>query len=448
MTATDYIQNMRQIWDQKYANEPEFLQVLHEFVDSIGPVLEEHPEYVEANLLGLIAIPERIFQFRVPWQDDQGHWQVNTGYRIQFNSAIGPYKGGLRFHSTVNLSILKFLGFEQIFKNALTGQPIGGGKGGADFDPKGKSDAEIMRFCQSFMTELQKYIGPNRDVPAGDIGVGGREIGYLFGQYKRLREFENGVLTGKPLTYGGSLARTQATGYGAVYFLENMLSSKGEELAGKRVMVSGAGNVAIYAIEKLTELGAIPLTASDSNGYVIDEEGIDVELLKVIKEERRERISTYAKERPSARYYEGSVWTADLAVDVIMPCATQNEVQSDGAHQAIQNGARFVSEGANMPLDKAATDLFLEAGVYVGPAKAANAGGVAVSALEMAQNSQRMHWTFEEVDRQLKTIMDDIYYTSAQAAKDYTDNPDNLIAGANIAGFKKVAEAMFSQGLV
>lgn len=448
MTATDYIQNMRQIWDQKYANEPEFLQVLHEFVDSIGPVLEEHPEYVEANLLGLIAIPERIFQFRVPWQDDQGHWQVNTGYRIQFNSAIGPYKGGLRFHPTVNLSILKFLGFEQIFKNALTGQPIGGGKGGADFDPKGKSDAEIMRFCQSFMTELQKYIGPNRDVPAGDIGVGGREIGYLFGQYKRLREFENGVLTGKPLTYGGSLARTQATGYGAVYFLENMLSSKGEELAGKRVMVSGAGNVAIYAIEKLTELGAIPLTASDSNGYVIDEEGIDVELLKVIKEERRERISTYAKERPSARYYEGSVWTADLAVDIIMPCATQNEVQSDGAHQAIQNGARFVSEGANMPLDKAATDLFLEEGVYVGPAKAANAGGVAVSALEMAQNSQRIHWTFEEVDRQLKTIMDDIYYTSAQAAKDYTDNPDNLIAGANIAGFKKVAEAMFSQGLV
>lgn len=448
MTATDYIQNMRQIWDQKYANEPEFLQVLHEFVDSIGPVLEEHPEYVEANLLGLIAIPERIFQFRVPWQDDQGHWQVNTGYRIQFNSAIGPYKGGLRFHSTVNLSILKFLGFEQIFKNALTGQPIGGGKGGADFDPKGKSDAEIMRFCQSFMTELQKYIGPNRDVPAGDIGVGGREIGYLFGQYKRLREFENGVLTGKPLTYGGSLARTQATGYGVVYFLENMLSSKGEELAGKRVMVSGAGNVAIYAIEKLTELGAIPLTASDSNGYVIDEEGIDVELLKVIKEARRERISTYAKERPSARYYEGSVWTADLAVDVIMPCATQNEVQSDGAHQAIQNGARFVSEGANMPLDKAATDLFLEEGVYVGPAKAANAGGVAVSALEMAQNSQRIHWTFEEVDRQLKTIMDDIYYTSAQAAKDYTDNPDNLIAGANIAGFKKVAEAMFSQGLV
>ncbi|WEB70297.1 NADP-specific glutamate dehydrogenase [Aerococcus christensenii] len=448
MTATDYIQNMRQIWDQKYANEPEFLQVLHEFVDSIGPVLEEHPEYVEANLLGLIAIPERIFQFRVPWQDDQGHWQVNTGYRIQFNSAIGPYKGGLRFHPTVNLSILKFLGFEQIFKNALTGQPIGGGKGGADFDPKGKSDAEIMRFCQSFMTELQKYIGPNRDVPAGDIGVGGREIGYLFGQYKRLREFENGVLTGKPLTYGGSLARTQATGYGAVYFLENMLSSKGEELAGKRVMVSGAGNVAIYAIEKLTELGAIPLTASDSNGYVIDEEGIDVELLKVIKEERRERISTYAKERPSARYYEGSVWTADLAVDVIMPCATQNEVQSDGAHQAIQNGARFVSEGANMPLDKSATDLFLEEGVYVGPAKAANAGGVAVSALEMAQNSQRIHWTFEEVDRQLKTIMDDIYYTSAQAAKDYTDNPDNLIAGANIAGFKKVAEAMFSQGLV
>lgn len=448
MTATDYIQNMRQIWDQKYANEPEFLQVLHEFVDSIGPVLEEHPEYVEANLLGLIAIPERIFQFRVPWQDDQGHWQVNTGYRIQFNSAIGPYKGGLRFHPTVNLSILKFLGFEQIFKNVLTGQPIGGGKGGADFDPKGKSDAEIMRFCQSFMTELQKYIGPNRDVPAGDIGVGGREIGYLFGQYKRLREFENGVLTGKPLTYGGSLARTQATGYGAVYFLENMLSSKGEELAGKRVMVSGAGNVAIYAIEKLTELGAIPLTASDSNGYVIDEEGINVELLKVIKEERRERISAYAKERPSARYYEGSVWTADLAVDVIMPCATQNEVQADGAHQAIQNGARFVSEGANMPLDKAATDLFLEAGVYVGPAKAANAGGVAVSALEMAQNSQRMHWTFEEVDRQLKTIMDDIYYTSAQSAKDYTDNPDNLIAGANIAGFKKVAEAMFSQGLV
>ncbi|WP_195863757.1 NADP-specific glutamate dehydrogenase [Aerococcus urinae] len=448
MNAKEYLQETRQLWDKKYEQEPEFLQVLHEFVDSVEPVFEEHPEYIEANLLQILAIPERIIEFRVPWMDDQGKARVNTAFRVQFNSAIGPYKGGLRFHPTVNKSILKFLGFEQIFKNSLTGLPIGGGKGGSDFDPKGKSDQEIMRFCQSFMTELQKYIGPDMDVPAGDIGVGAREVGYLYGQYKRLNGFQNGVITRKPLTYGGSLARTQATGYGAVYFLNNMLAAKGEAIEGKRIMISGAGNVAIYAAEKAQELGATVLTVSDSNGYIVDEEGIDIDLLKDVKENRRERIKVYAEERPSASYYEGVVWDHAIDVDVAMPCATQNEVKKPGAEQAVKNGVKYVSEGANMPLDKAATDTLLEAGVFVGPAKAANAGGVAVSALEMSQNSQRLSWTFDEVDQKLQDIMDNIYQQATSAAEKYTNDPYNLIAGANIAGFSKVAQAMLSQGLV
>lgn len=448
MNAEEYVKTTIAQWDEKYANEPEFLQALHEFAHSIVPVLAEHPKYIQANLLHMMAVPERIITFRVPWLDDEGHAVVNTGYRVQANSAIGPYKGGLRFHPSVNLSILKFLGFEQIFKNALTGLPIGGGKGGSDFDPKGKSDQEIMRFCQSFMTELQRHIGPDLDVPAGDIGVGAREIGYLYGQYKRLRGFENGVLTGKPLTYGGSLARTEATGYGAVYFLQEMMKEKGQTLEGKRIMVSGAGNVAIYAVEKAQALGATVVSVSDSNGYVIDENGIDVALLKQVKEVDRARLTAYADQKGTATYHEGSVWHHAIQVDVVLPAATQNEMDEAGAKQALENGAKFVVEGANMPLTQEATDLLVAEGVFVAPGKASNAGGVAVSALEMAQNSQRLHWTFEEVDQQLKQIMADIYQQTRQAAEQYTDNPDHLIAGANIAGFIKVAQAMYSQGLV
>ncbi|MDO4669887.1 MAG: NADP-specific glutamate dehydrogenase [Aerococcus sp.] len=448
MNAQDYIKETVARWDKAYANEPEFLQALHEFAATVGPVLAEHDEYVAANLLQMVAVPERIITFRVPWLDDQGQAQVNTGYRVQANSAIGPYKGGLRFHPSVNLSILKFLGFEQIFKNALTGLPIGGGKGGSDFDPKGKSDQEIMRFCQSFMTELQRHIGPDTDVPAGDIGVGAREIGYLYGQYKRLRGFENGVITGKPLTYGGSLARTEATGYGAVYFLQEMLKEKDQTMAGKRIMVSGAGNVATYAVEKAQELGATVVSVSDSTGYIIDENGIDVPLLKQVKEVERQRLNVYAERKETAQYFTGSVWHHAIPVDVILPAATQNEVDEAGAKQALENGAKFVVEGANMPLTQEATDLLMAKNLYIAPGKASNAGGVAVSALEMAQNSQRLHWTFEEVDGQLKQIMADIYRQARQAAEQYTDNPDNLIAGANIAGFAKIAQAMYSQGLV
>ncbi|MGH2062960.1 NADP-specific glutamate dehydrogenase [Aerococcus urinaeequi] len=447
MNAQEYIKVTQEKWHRQYEAEPEFIQVLDEFLDSVAPVIEEHPEYVEKNILQVLAIPERIISFRVPWTDDKGNAQVNTGYRVQFNSALGPYKGGLRFHPTVNQSILKFLGFEQIFKNSLTGQPIGGGKGGADFDPKGKSDNEIMRFCQSFMTELQKYIGPDKDVPAGDIGVGGREIGFLFGQYKKLRGFENGVLTGKPLLYGGSLARTEATGYGAVYFLNEMLKAKNDTIEGKRAIISGAGNVAIYAAEKLQELGGTAISVSDSTGYIIDETGIDVALLRDVKEVRRERLTAYAEAKPSASYFEGSVWDHEIAADLAIPGATQNEVKKPQADQLVKNGVKFISEGANMPLDAPATETLLANDVYVGPAKAANAGGVAVSALEMAQNSQRQSWTFEEVDGMLQDIMKNIFNESKEAASTY-GKEDNLIAGANIAGFKKVADAMISQGLV
>lgn len=447
MDTMTYIKETKELWQEKYANEPEFLQALTEFVDSIAPVLEEHPEYIENNILQLLAIPERIITFRVPWVDDNHRVHVNTGYRVQFNSTLGPYKGGLRFHPTVNQSILKFLGFEQIFKNALTSLPIGGGKGGSDFDPKGKSDHEIMRFCQSFMTELQKYIGPNMDIPAGDIGVGGREVGYLFGQYKRLRGFENGTITGKPLGFGGSLARTQATGYGAVYFIQEMLQTKDEELADKRVLVSGAGNVATYAVEKLQKLGAIVVSVSDSNGFIIDENGIDVALLKDVKENRRERLTVYENEKASAKYFEGSVWNHDIQADLALPCATQNEVDENGAEQLVANGVRFISEGANMPLTAEATEYLLAHDVYIGPAKAANAGGVAVSALEMSQNSQRLSWDFDAVDTQLHEIMVDIYQAASNAAQKYGYG-DNLIKGANIAAFIKIADAMVMQGIV
>lgn len=447
MEVQKYVEQIQKELVAKDPNQEEFLQAVDEFLPTIIPFLEEHPEYVEKNILGILIEPERLFQFRVPWQDDNGNWQVNRGYRVQFNSAIGPYKGGLRFHPSVNLSILKFLGFEQIFKNSLTGLPIGGGKGGSDFDPKEKSDSEIMRFCQSFMTELSKHIGPNLDVPAGDIGVGGREIGFLFGQYKRLREYDAGVLTGKPLGFNGSLGRTEATGYGAVYFVKHLLEDHKDSFEGKKVLVSGSGNVAIYAIEKSQALGATAITCSDSNGYIYDKEGIDLALLKDIKEVRRARLTEYAKERPSAEYHEGSVWELEQAADIALPCATQNEIDQNKAEILVNNGIKIVAEGANMPSTKEAIHLYHAKGVLYGPGKAANAGGVAVSALEMSQNSQRLSWTKEEVDGKLDDIMKNIYETCRDTAEKYAEK-DNFAAGANIAGFEKVAAAMLDQGLV
>lgn len=430
------------------AHETEFLQAVEEVFDSLIPVFDKYPKYIKENLLEQLVEPERIISFRVPWLDDQGDVHVNRGYRVQFSSAIGPYKGGLRFHPSVNQSIVKFLGFEQILKNSLTGQPIGGGKGGSDFDPKGKSDMEIMRFTQSFMTELQKYIGPDLDVPAGDIGVGAREIGYLFGQYKRLNGYQNGVLTGKGLSFGGSLTRKEATGYGVVYFAQHMLASKGQDFKGKKAIVSGSGNVAIYATEKLQQLGARVIAVSDSSGYVYDEKGIDLDSLKQIKEVNRERIKSYIDQHPHAVFTaagSGSIWS--LKADLAFPCATQNELNAKDAQLLIDNGILAVVEGANMPSSLKAIALFQEAGVLFGPAKAANAGGVAVSALEMAQNSSRIAWTFEEVDAKLFDIMRDIYDNVTHAADDFKFS-GNLVAGANIAGFLKVAEAMSAQGLV
>ncbi len=447
MQAKQYVEQIQQYLEEKDPNQSEFLQAVEEFLPTIVPFLDEHPEYIEHNILGIIVEPERMIQFRVPWQDDKGNWQVNRGYRVQFNSAIGPYKGGLRFHPSVNMSILKFLGFEQIFKNSLTGLPIGGGKGGSDFDPKGKSDPEIMRFCQSFMTELSKHIGPNLDVPAGDIGVGGREIGYLFGQYKRLREYDAGVLTGKPLGFNGSLGRTEATGYGAVYFVKHLLEDKGDSFQDKKVLVSGSGNVAIYAIEKVQELGGTAVTCSDSNGYVYDKDGIDLDLLKDIKEVRRERLTEYVKERSNAEYFEGSVWDLETAADIALPCATQNEIDKVKAERLAANGVKVVAEGANMPSTMDAVKVYHENSVLYGPGKAANAGGVAVSALEMSQNSQRLSWTKEEVDGKLDDIMKNIYETCRDTAAKYSEK-DNYAAGANIAGFAKVADAMIAQGLV
>ena len=433
---------------QRNANESEFLQAATEILESISPVFDKHPEYEKAGLLERFVEPERVILFRIPWVDDQGKVQVNRGYRVQFNSAIGPYKGGLRFHPSVNLSILKFLGFEQVLKNSLTGLPIGGGKGGSDFDPKGKSDREVMAFCQSLMTELYRHIGADTDVPAGDIGVGGREIGYLYGQYKRLTGLYEGVLTGKGLSYGGSLARTQATGYGLCYFVKNMLEANGKTLSGQTVVVSGSGNVAIYACEKATQMGAKVVAMSDSNGYVYDKDGIKLDVVKQIKEVERGRIKEYAARVPGAEYHEGcrGIWT--IPCDVALPCATQNELDAEGAKALIANGCFAVGEGANMPSTLEATELFLQNGVLFAPGKAANAGGVATSALEMSQNSARLSWTFDEVDEKLKGIMANIFAKCAEAAKEYGDKPTNYVVGANIAGFLKVADAMMAQGNV
>lgn len=433
---------------KRNANEPEFHQTVQEVLESLVAVLEKHPEYIELGIMERIVEPERQVIFRVPWADDTGRIQVNRGFRVQFNSAIGPYKGGLRFHPSVNVGIIKFLGFEQVFKNSLTGLPIGGGKGGSDFDPKGKSDAEVMRFCQSFMTELYRHIGQDVDVPAGDIGVGGREIGFLFGQYKRIKNaYEAGVLTGKGLTYGGSLVRTQATGYGLVYFMDEMLKAKGLSFEGKTVLVSGSGNVAIYATEKVQQLGGKVVALSDSNGYIYDANGVNLATVKQLKEVERRRISEYVKIHPTAEYHTGweGIWT--IPCDIALPCATQNEINEKDAEILVKNGCKAVGEGANMPTTLEGTRVFLENGILFAPAKAANAGGVATSALEMSQNSMRLAWTFEEVDAKLKTIMVNIYKNASSAAAEY-GHKDNLVIGANIAGFIKVAEAMRAQGLV
>ena len=427
--------------------EAEFHQAVKEVLDSLRLVIDANEEkYRSVSLLERLVEPERIISFRVPWVDDKGNVQVNKGYRVQFNSAIGPYKGGLRLHPSVNQGILKFFGFEQVFKNSLTGLPIGGGKGGSNFDPKGKSDREVMAFCQSFMTELHKYIGADQDVPAGDIGVGGREIGFLYGQYKRLTGLYEGVLTGKGLTYGGSLARTQATGYGLIYILDEMLKHNNKELAGKTVLISGSGNVAIYATEKAQQLGAKVVAMSDSNGYVYDKDGIKLDVVKQIKEVRRGRIKEYVAEVPTAVYTEGKgIWT--VPCDIALPCATQNELNLEDAKALKANGCFCVAEGANMPSTREATDFFLENGMLFMPGKAANAGGVATSALEMSQNSQRLSWTFEEVDAKLKDIMVNIYAKVSDAEERY-GVAGNYVAGANIAGFEKVAEAMIAQGIV
>ena len=431
--------------------QPEFHQAVKEVLESLRVVIEAHEEeYRKEALLERLTTPERQILFRVPWVDDKGQVQVNNAMRVQFNSAIGPYKGGLRLHPSVNLGIIKFLGFEQIFKNSLTGLPIGGGKGGSDFDPKGKSDREVMAFCQSFMTELFRHIGADTDVPAGDIGTGAREIGYMYGQYKRLTGLYEGVLTGKGLSYGGSLARTQATGYGLLYLTEEMLKCNGKELKGKTVAVSGAGNVAIYAIEKAQQLGAKPVTCSDSTGWIYDPEGIDVELLKEIKEVRRARLTEYAAARPSAEYHDKKAEGTNqwqVKVDIALPCATQNELNLEDAKKLVANGVFAVAEGANMPTTMEATEYFQKNGILFCPGKASNAGGVATSALEMSQNSERLSWTFEEVDQKLKGIMVNIFHNLDAAAKEYGKDGD-YVAGANIAGFLKVADAMKAQGIV
>ena len=430
----------------KNPDQPEFIQAATEVLDALAPVVNNDPKYQKTGLLERLVEPERQIMFRIPWVDDHGQVHVNRGYRVQFNSAIGPYKGGLRLHPSVNLSIIKFLGFEQIFKNSLTGLPIGGAKGGSDFDPKGKSDMEVMRFCQAFMNELYKYVGADEDVPAGDIGTGAREVGYLYGQYKKLTNRSEGVLTGKGLSFGGSLARTEATGYGLVYITEEMLKDHGKDLKGARVAVSGSGNVAIYAIEKAQQLGAKVICCSDSTGYVIDENGIDVEAVKQIKEVDRKRISVYAESHPSATYAEGSVWDA-VTCDVALPCATQNEIHAAQAQRLVDTGCYAVCEGANMPTDAAATEVFLQKHILFLPGKASNAGGVATSALEMGQNSIRSSWTFDEVDAKLQGIMVNIYHNMKEACEKY-NAPDNFVVGANIAGFMKVADAMMAQGVV
>lgn len=441
-----YVDSVIEQVKAKNANEPEFIQAVTEVLTSLKPVIDANPEYEKAGLLERIVEPERVIMFRVPWVDDSGKVQVNRGFRVQFNSCLGPYKGGLRLHPSVNLGIIKFLGFEQIFKNSLTTLPMGGGKGGSDFDPKGKSDAEVMRFCQSFMTELCKHVGADTDVPAGDIGTGAREIGYMFGQYKRIRNVWEGVLTGKGLSYGGSLARTEATGYGLIYFVQEYLKGKGDSFEGKTVAISGSGNVAIYATEKAQQLGAKVVTLSDSTGWIYDANGIDLDLVKQIKEVERGRISEYAKRREGVEYHEGrGVWT--IKVDIALPCATQNELFIEDAKMLAANGCQIVAEGANMPTTMDATQYLQENGVVFMPGKAANAGGVATSGLEMSQNSERLSWSFEEVDAKLQGIMVNIFHAADDAAREYGVEGD-YVAGANIAGFKKLADAMLAQGIV
>ena len=432
---------------QRNPEQKEFLQAVEEVLESLEPVIAAHPEYEKAGLIERMVEPERVVMFRVPWVDDNGKVQVNRGYRVQFNSAIGPDKGGLRFHPSVNLSIIKFLGFEQVFKNSLTGLPMGGGKGGCDFDPHGKSDAEVMRFCQSFMTELYRHIGPDTDVPAGDIGVGGREIGYLFGEYKRITNSFVGVLTGKGIPYGGSLARTEATGYGLCYFTDEMLKANGKSFQGAKVVISGSGNVAIYANQKATQLGGKVIAMSDSNGYIVDENGIDYKVMQEIKEVKRARIKTYLDYVPTAKYVEGSQGIWNVPCDIALPCATQNELPLEGAKALVANGCYAVAEGANMPSTPEAIAYLQANNVLFAPAKASNAGGVATSGLEMSQNSLRLGWSFEEVDERLHNIMVNIYKNAAEAAEQYGCK-GNLVAGANIAGFLKVANAMMSQGIV
>jgi len=450
LTTISLISSVQSVYDEVVRRNPgeaEFHQAVHEVLESIEPVLARHPEYADYAVLERIVEPERQIMFRVPWVDDAGNIRVNRGFRIQFSSVLGPYKGGLRFHPSVNLGIIKFLGFEQIFKNALTGQAIGGGKGGADFDPHGKSEGEIMRFCQSFMTELYRHLGEHTDVPAGDIGVGGREIGYMFGQYRRLtNRHEAGVLTGKGIGWGGAQVRTEATGYGAVFFAEDMLATRGQTLEGRTAIVSGSGNVATYAIQKLQQLGAKPITASDSGGYVVDDAGIDLELLKQVKEVERARISEYAARRPSARYVAGgSVW--DVPGDLAFPCATQNELNENDARTLLKNGLILVSEGANMPSTPEAIELFREAGILFAPGKAANAGGVATSALEMSQNAARQRWTFAESEARLRQIMASIHDNAFMAAEEY-GHPGDYVVGANAASFRQVADAMIAQGVI
>ena len=441
-----YVDSVIEQVKTKNANEPEFIQAVTEVLTSLKPVIDANPEYEKAGLLERIVEPERVIMFRVPWVDDSGKVQVNRGFRVQFNSCLGPYKGGLRLHPSVNLGIIKFLGFEQIFKNSLTTLPMGGGKGGSDFDPKGKSDAEVMRFCQSFMTELCKHVGADTDVPAGDIGTGAREIGYMFGQYKRIRNVWEGVLTGKGLSYGGSLARTEATGYGLIYFVQEYLKGKGDSFEGKTVAVSGSGNVAIYATEKAQQLGAKVVTLSDSTGWIYDANGIDLDLVKQIKEVERGRISEYAKRREGVEYHEvRGVWT--VKVDIALPCATQNELFIEDAKTLAANGCQIVAEGANMPTTMDATQYLQDNGVVFMPGKAANAGGVATSGLEMSQNSERLSWSFEEVDAKLQGIMVNIFHAADDAAREYGVEGD-YVAGANIAGFKKLADAMLAQGIV
>jgi len=447
-SVQNYVNQVFETVKKRNPSESEFHQAVKEVFDSLIPVLIKNPQYINQAILERIVEPERVISFRVPWVDDMGNVRVNRGFRVQYSSAIGPYKGGLRFHPSVNASIIKFLGFEQIFKNSLTGQPIGGGKGGADFDPKGKSDGEIMRFCQSFMLELSKYIGPDTDVPAGDIGVGSKEIGFLFGQYKKMRStFEAGVLTGKGLSYGGSLARKEATGYGTVYFVEEMLKDNNLSFKGSTVVVSGSGNVSIYAIEKAMQLGAKVVACSDSNGYIYVKDGLNLETVKRIKEVEKKRINTYVNDHPEAVYVEScnGIWT--VPCDIALPCATQNEIDQNSAELLVSNGVKAIGEGANMPSTLEAVEIFLENNILFAPAKAANAGGVSVSALEMAQNSTRLSWTFEEVDNKLHAIMKSIYQNSKKAAQEY-NAPGNLVVGANIAGFIKVADAMIEQGVI